>query len=150
MVPAHERLDGDGLPGDEIDDRLVLDDELALLDRSLELGLEAVAADDRVAHRGREQRVAMLAGVLRVVHGHVGVPQQSLGVVVRVAARGDADAEADVEQLVAGGDRQGERLHRALGEVDDAAFDVGRAADEDGERVAVESCDDVVAAAERS
>ena len=28
VVPAHERLDGDGLSGDEIDDRLVLDDEL--------------------------------------------------------------------------------------------------------------------------
>ena len=63
---------------------------------------------------------------------------------MRVAARGEADAEADVEQLVAGGDRQGERLHRALGELDDAALDVGRAADEDGERVAVEPCDDVV------
>ena len=41
----------------------------------------------------------------------------------------------------------GERLQRALGELDDAALDVGRAADEDGERVAVEARDDVVAAA---
>ena len=97
MVPAHEGLDGDGLAGGEIDDRLVLDDELALLDRALELGLEAVAADDRVAHRGREDREAALAALLGVVHGDVGVAQQLLGVRVRVAARGDADAEADVD-----------------------------------------------------
>ena len=73
------------LPVDEVDDRLVLDDELALLDRALELGLEAVAADDRVAHRGREDREAALAALLGLVHGHVGVAQQLLGVRARVA-----------------------------------------------------------------
>ena len=35
VVPAHERLDRGRLAGREVDDRLVLDDQLALLDRAL-------------------------------------------------------------------------------------------------------------------
>ncbi len=35
-------------------------------------------------------------------------------------------------------------MHRALGELHHAALDVGWTADEDGERVAVEPCDDIV------
>ena len=64
-----------------------------------------------------------LPRLLGLVHGDVGVAQQLLGVRARVLAGGDADAEADVEQLLAGGDRQGEGLQGALGELDGAALD---------------------------
>ena len=43
VVPAHQRLGGDDVAVLEVDDRLVLDGELAALDRLLELLLEAVA-----------------------------------------------------------------------------------------------------------
>ena len=112
MVPAHERLDGDGLAGGEVDDRLVLDDELALLDRALELGLEVVAADDRVAHRRRRRRAKRrLAGLLGLVHRHVGVADQ---LARRACARARLVAmpmlRLTLSSSLAGGDRQGERL----------------------------------------
>ena len=145
MVPAREGLDGHGRAGGEIDDRLVLDDDLALLDRALELGPEAVAPDDRVAHRRREDREAALAALLRVVHGDVGVAQEVVGARLRLA-RGDPDAEADVDELLAGDDRQGEGPQRALGELDRAPLGRRRAADEDGELVAADPRDDILAA----
>ncbi len=76
MVPAHQRLDGDRLAGREVHDRLVLDEQLALLQRALELVLEVVAADDRVAHLRGEDGEAALAALLGLVHGDVGVAQQ--------------------------------------------------------------------------
>ena len=51
VLPAHERLDGDEPALGEVDDRLVLDDQLAVLDRRFELVAQRVPAQHRVAHR---------------------------------------------------------------------------------------------------
>ena len=125
MVPAHERLDA--RRSGRWRDR-----------RSAGTGRRARAASIarsssalRSWRRTIESRIAgvktakrRLPPSLAVVHGHVGVAQQLLRVRACVPARGDADAEADVEQLLAGVDREDERLQRALGELDGAALDV--------------------------
>ena len=81
-------------PVAELHGRLVVDGELAALDRPGELGLQLELADDRGVHVGREDRGAALAGLLGRVHGDVGVPQQLGGVVLAGRAGRDADAGA--------------------------------------------------------
>src|SRR4051795_6430608 len=65
MLPPHECLDRDDLAAPELDDRLVVDDELRALDRSLEVGLKAKTAEGVGVHVGMEDLVAALVRALR-------------------------------------------------------------------------------------
>ena len=67
-----------------------------------ELFLEVVAADDRVAHLGREDGEAPLAALLGLVHGDVGVAQELVGGGAVALGGGDADRQRHVERLLAG------------------------------------------------
>ncbi len=71
------------LPLVQLDDRLVVQDELAVLQRALQVGLQLQALQGRVVHRGLEDLVATLALLLGHVHRDVGVAQQLLGVARR-------------------------------------------------------------------
>jgi hypothetical protein len=146
VVPAHERLDGDHLAGLDVHDRLVLDHEVALLDGLRELFLEIVAADDRVAHLGREDGEAPLAALLGLVHGDVGVAQELVGGGAVALGGGDADRQRHVERLLAGLHGREEAVERTLGEFDGALLDVLVALHEHGKLVAAEARDHVLLA----
>ena len=117
------------------------------VDRALELGLEAVAADDRVAHRGREHREAALAGLLGLVHGDVGVAQQLLDATSRGAGlAGDADARRTLSGSSPAIDGRANACSvRSASSTALRSTPDGRA-DEDGELVAAQPRDDVLAA----
>ena len=110
VAPADERLDAGGSPGRQLDDRLVVDDQLAAADAPGELRRQRVAGDDRGVHRRVEDRDAALAAGLRRVHRDVGVAQQLVGALDRLASDGDADAAADHELLALDRERDLERL----------------------------------------
>ena len=117
VVPAHQRLDAEQFALGEVDDRLVLEEELAALERQVDVLLEAQPLAQLLLHARLEHHEARLAGRLRVVHRDVGVAQQLLGVVARLR-EGDADAGRDVgvaavelQRLVEGTrDRRGDAL----------------------------------------
>ena len=96
--------------GRQLDDRLVVDHQLAVADAPGKLRRERVAGDDRRVHRRVEDRDAALAAGLRRVHRDVGVAEQLVGVLVRVAPDGDADRAADDEVLAGDRERHLERL----------------------------------------
>ena len=103
-----------------------------------------MAGDDRRVHRRVEDRDAALAAGLRRVHRDVGVAEQLVGVLVRVAPDRDADRSADHEVLAGDGEGHLERL-------DDPARDGVRPAEpvlvgqQQRELVAAESRGEVVA-----
>ena len=87
LAPAHERLDADHPARDEVDLRLIVHLELVVLERLAQAPLELDPAQDAGAGGVGEQLDAVLAGLLGLVHGRVGVAQQRLGVdVVRACA----------------------------------------------------------------
>ena len=83
------------LPVDELGDRLVVEDEALVVDRSLEVALQRVAAHDRGVELRLEDRVATLAARLGRVHGDVRIADERLGTVLRPPAHADADAAVD-------------------------------------------------------
>ena len=136
VVPPHQRLDAPGPPAAETDDRLVVERELVPLDGERQRALQLEPLVDRGVHVRAVDLGAPLAGALRRVHGHVGVPEQ---VVRRIGARRARDADAGVDvHLVAA--EQERRLHR-LAEPLHQRRRVHRAAllQEDRELVAAES-----------
>ena len=78
VLPAHERLGGHRPAGGEVDHRLVVDLELAAVERAAQLGLGAHAGHHAGAHRLVEQLVAAAAALLGAVHRRVGVAEQRL------------------------------------------------------------------------
>ena len=117
VVPAHERLGGDDVAGVEADDRLVLDGELAAVDRAAGArSLRPWRCRIAVVHRWLEARPAALAARLGLVHRDVGVADQLAGAHRLGAARGDADAGADATRLAARERALRERGDDALGD----------------------------------
>ena len=106
VVPAHERLGGDDLAGADGDDRLVVGDELAGVQRGEELVARRRLGQRVRVHVRRERAHLALAGLLRAVHRDVGVAHQVVGVHAGAGARGgDADRRAHPARLA--GDRDG-------------------------------------------
>src|SRR5207302_2730627 len=94
MVPAHERLHLDDATAVQIDDGLVMDSELASLERSPQVSLNFEAL-----HGARVEALvvylpASLAGRLGVVHGQVRVAQQTFRIGLIWRAERDTDARA--------------------------------------------------------
>ena len=65
-------------PDLELDHGLVVQDELLVLERALQVGLQLQAPQRGVVHRGLEDLVATLALLLRHVHRDVGVAHERL------------------------------------------------------------------------
>ena len=105
----------------ELDHRLVMEDELLVLERALEVGLQFKAAQRGVVHRGLEDLVATLALLLRHVHRDVGVAHERLrdlfAAVTGFLRDGDPDARADENLLALQRERLLEHLHDPVGDV---------------------------------
>src|SRR3954463_15982055 len=136
MRPAQERLESDDAAARELDDRLVVDDELVAFDRAPQVGLDLEPLDDRRMHARLERRVgAALAGALGAVHGHVGVAQEVLRVVLAVR---DPHARADEHLAPEHGERLAERGDHPFGDVR-RAVRVADVAEQDGELIAADA-----------
>ena len=86
----------DDPPGGQRHDRLVLDAELAALQRPVEVVAGAQAAHHRGPRRGVEALDPVAAPLLGPVHGGVGVLHQALAAEALAVGDGDADAGAHV------------------------------------------------------
>jgi hypothetical protein len=92
-------------------------------------------------HLGLEYLVAVLAFLLGHVHRRVGVAQQLVGVLRAdhaLVAEGDPDARRDRDGAVGERERNGQRGHHPLGDLDGVQLALG-VADEDRELVAAEA-----------
>ena len=108
VLPAHERLDAVDRAALEVGLRLVVEDELAALDRAAQLAGELdVAARDLVVLVVEQLDAG--AAVLGAVHRDVGAPQQRRAVVAVVGDHGDADARGRVAEDPVELHRRGER-----------------------------------------
>ncbi len=94
MLPADERLDTDDRATGEVDDRLVLEEELLLLDGAPEVGLELEPLHRLELHPGLEQLAPVLAATLGEVHRDVGVADDLIRLPT-VVLDGDSDARRD-------------------------------------------------------
>ena len=78
VVPAHERFEPRDVTRRQSDHRLEVQDELLVLDRPLEVGLQLEAAERGVMHLRLEHLESVLPRLLRDVHRDVGVAEQLL------------------------------------------------------------------------
>ena len=125
MLPAHEGLRADDRPGGEDDLRLEVEDELAVVDRAPEAGLEREPLAHRRVEGGRAELEVVPAALLRAVEGDVGVAQERVGVGAVLGVEADPDARRHREAVRVDDERRrdlvedlaGERRHVLLLEV---------------------------------
>ena len=91
MTPADERLHRGDLAGDEVDDRLVVEDELLLLHRELELAAQLAPVHDVALHARREEHVAVASRTFRGVHRNVGMTHEARRVIGNIVCNSDAE-----------------------------------------------------------
>ena len=132
MPPARQRLEAGDASRGEVDDRLVVELELAARDGAAQARRDLQARDDRGPHPLLVLDVGAAAAALGPVHRHVGVPEHLLRL---VAAPADADARADAHPVVptVNGCREGR--DEALG----GDHGVGAVREQHGELVAAEA-----------
>ena len=113
VLPPQQGLDADHQAGRQVDDRLVLNGELVVFERSIQRRSCREASFGDVAQRVIEQLDTAPAALFGAVHGCVGVAQQTLG---RRITGGDGDAEAGRDAQLVTGDvaRAAERLEHAF------------------------------------
>ena len=109
MLPAQQRLGADDAAARQVELRLVVDDELVLVERRAQAILERDAPLDRGVHVLGVEVEAVAAALLGVVHRGVGALEQRLGVLRVAREGGDADAAADRGALLAELQRLAER-----------------------------------------
>ena len=145
MRPARQRLDADHGIAAGIDDRLIGGGKAVVSDRVQEIAFQELALRQIGVHGRVVDAGAIAAFVLGAIERHVGVAQNIAGVARAPVDHRDADRGADIDGVAA--DRIG-RAHRR----DDAPGDrlqrirVGCADGQDGEFVAAEARDEIVAA----
>jgi hypothetical protein len=141
VAPTQERLGADDDAGAQVDLRLEVGDELAVLERAAQVGGEREAG---------EARVVLLRGVahdadgafLRLVHRDVGALHERLDVVAVVGMERDADAAAELEADALGDERLGEGAADRVGDLHALGGRRG-GAHQDAELVAAEAGDGV-------
>src|SRR4051794_21074177 len=94
MLPAHERFEADGAARSQIDNRLVLESELAGFECATQVRLELQAAYDVGAQVRLEDAEPRFAAAFGGVHGNVGLAEEFL-YPIRFRTGGDADARGD-------------------------------------------------------
>ena len=145
MVPARQRLDADHDRAAGVDDRLIGGGEAVVADRVQQIAFQELALRKVGVHRRVVDAGAVAAFVLGAIERHVGVAQDVGGVAGAAVDHGDADRGADDDVVAV------DRIGRADGG-DDAAGDrlqrirIGGADGDDGEFVAAEPRDQIVAA----
>ena len=116
MVPADQRLERADPVGLEIEQRLVIELELAVGDRAPQIRFEPVARLRAGVHLGFEEAVGAAALALRLVEREVGMLEQGVGVGAVARRHRDADAGADRELVAADLERLGERGDQPAGD----------------------------------
>ena len=147
-VPAYQRFHADDAPAAQVDLRLVVQIQFLVLQGTAQVRLHAQAALGAQFHFGLEHGIAVLALVLGVVHGRVGIARQG-GHVLRIEwIQAHADAGADIQLVAFQRERRGQHgkdLARHAGHFRSV---VGRF-DDDDEFVAADAADDVGGAQDR-
>ena len=92
MVPAHQGLDADQAPARELQLRLVVQHELAPLQRLAQLALEPAACLRFLVHRRLEEAELVAAVRLGPVEGELGMLEQRVRIRPVLREQGDADA----------------------------------------------------------
>ena len=136
VLPAHERLGGDHGAGPHVDERLVVEHDLAVADGVGQRGHQLQALAGEVVG-GLHVGLVAAARLLRLVHRDVGALHQRLG---RRPVRGevrDADAGVDAQVDVEDVERLAQRVAEARGDV----LGGGGVVEHDGELVAAEAGD---------
>ncbi len=148
MVPAHQRLEAVRRPGGQVDDGLVLEQEAPIGQGSLEGTAQVAAPVDRLGQASIEQLDPPVADGLGGVHRGVGIAQQLLGDVGRVAVvrhplpRGNPDACGQRHRARPELEGLGQRPQDPIGR---GARLVGRCLlEQEGELVAAEPADAVL------
>ena len=144
VVPPDERLHRDDVAVGQADDRLVVEDELAALDRAAHVDAERQPLGRGVLHRGVEQPELVLAGLLRVIHRDVGRAEHVGRAGQAGRAVGDADAAADPDRPLGQDERRFERRQDAGG--DDRGVLLVDVVEQDRELVAAEPAGRVLGA----
>jgi hypothetical protein len=93
-----------------------MDHELLRRQRLAQLALKSDRAARGHVHLGGEEPVAVAPGLLRPVHGKLGVLEQGLHGPAVGGRYGDADAGADMDLAGADHERRGERLAQPAGQ----------------------------------
>ena len=141
VLPAHERLEPDHLAGPDVHLRLVVQDELFVVDAVAQVLVERVPVGEDLG-RGVVPLPAPRAEALRGVHGQVGGPEELVdgGPVVAVHrdAHGAPHRQLDVVEDDRGRQLQQQPVRQVLHVV--GARDL---ADEDGELVAAQAYGEV-------
>ena len=114
MPPPNEGLDSDRATVGEREDRLVMDREITLLDRTLQLTLEVESLERVGVHRLLEHDDAVLPLVLGHVLRGIGVAEQGLGTRRGDALDGDPDAGPEPYASLVDRERLREEGHDAL------------------------------------
>lgn len=146
MLPAHECLHAEDLPGAQVGNGLVVEAELPGGDGDGQVGFEGRAVDHVVVHLGVEELVAGLSAAFGHVHGEVGVPQQFGGIADLGASLGHADADGDHQAVSTDDEGYAQRVQDPLGDLDGDGAAVVVFHDQDRELVAAEAGDQVVGA----
>ena len=137
MIPAHERLGAGDLAGLEVELGLVVDDDLAGLDRVGQLADQREAGARVAVARGAVDLVADAAGLGRV-HGDVGALHQRLDVAAVLGEHRDADAGAHEQRQALEAERLLDRAGEAAGDLL-GLLDGGAGREQDGELVAADA-----------
>ncbi len=125
MQPAHQRLRTAHAAVAEVDQRLVLDEELAPVQGGRQRRGQPVPGDRAGVGLRVGQLEAVAAGRLGPVHGDVGAAQHLRRAALPCRSLDDADAAAHGQLTAVDADGGDHRVHDAGGEVVDLALGVG-------------------------
>jgi hypothetical protein len=93
MLPADQGFEPGDLPGFEVNNRLGVNAQLAVVQRGAEFCFQLKAADSVGVHGGVKKFGAVAAQGLGAAHGGFRVVEQVVGALERRIAEGDADAD---------------------------------------------------------
>lgn len=145
MVPAQESLAARERARARVELGLVVERELAALERRPQVGLQALALAVFFGHGRGEQTGLPAPQRLRPIERDVGVPQQVAGRAAVLGRQGDADAAAGTHRLLLDRERFRERTQEPPGERE-GLLRLREVGNEDRELVAAQSREDVARA----
>ena len=143
MLPADQGFGTKYGAGAHIDLGLVIQNELILLEGLRDTVQAAIVGPGLLVLFRVEDVITVLAGLLGLVHGLIGVAQQGVGIATILWVQGDAEAGRDLNDGLTDFDRGGRGLQQSMQDVFafDPAVQVGEYGDElvtaqTGQRVA--------------
>ncbi len=143
MAPARQRLQPEQLARLDVENRLIVDFDLAARDGLAQVGFELAPRIGVCGHPFVEEAVAVAALGFGPVEREIGLIHQGVGIDAGLAGHGDADAGADAHhravEVIGGRDQR----DYALGELDGGSALVRLAGLDDREFVAAETRDEI-------